>query len=127
MPAQDCADQEESRMRIAAPLFAKTVAIAMAFLFGLAMGIAGSLDNALLGRWQASDKPWHIEFQANGIIYMSTIGPAKRRTYRLDSSDIVWINMEGGGGFKAAVSMPNANVMILTDADRSFTQFRKVP
>jgi hypothetical protein len=98
-----------------------------ALLISVFVGAQGSLLGSLVGRWEATDRPWHIEFQANGSIAMSTIGAPKTGTYRLDTNNVLWVELQSGQRFTAKVSMAGRDQMTLSDPDGSFTRLRKVP
>lgn len=87
----------------------------------------GALDSAILGEWQATDRPWHIMFRADKTIGMSTIGPLKLGTYRLDSNGTLWVDMQNGQHFRAAVRMPSHDQINLADPDGTLTSFQRVP
>jgi len=102
------------------------VGVAIAALLMALSTIACSQQSSILGRWQATDRPWNIEFLSNGTIYMSTIGPAKKGTYRVDSNSVLFVDLDDGGRFKATISQPSSDELVLTDQDRTFTRFRRV-
>src|SRR5262249_6130881 len=87
---------------------------------------AATAVSALLGKWEATDRPWHIEFATSGVIRMSTIGPVRIGTYRLDTDGTLWVQMADGQKLKANVKLVNQDKLVLTDPDGSFTSFRRV-
>src|SRR5215831_3058964 len=73
----------------------------MASLIGVphAQGLvvtAAAADRGILGTWEATDRPWRIEFAPDGVIRMSTRGPAKTGTYRLDAEGTLSVRMDTG-------------------------------
>jgi hypothetical protein len=87
---------------------------------------AGTADRGILGAWEATDRPWHIEFAADGVIRMSTLGPAKTGSYRLDAKGILWVRMDNGRDYKAQLKMVHQDQLLLMNQDGSFTTFRRV-
>jgi hypothetical protein len=85
----------------------------------------GAVATEMLGQWQAIDRPWHIVFRPDHSIGMSTIGPMRRGSYRLDSDDQLWVDMQDGGRFKAKVSIPAHDRMNLVNPDGESISFQR--
>lgn len=81
-----------------------------------------SLDSALVGQWQATDIPWHIQFQVGGRCVMSTVFSPKACRYRLDGNMLL-IDTQDGQHFKTTATMPSHDRLDLTDADGSVRRF----
>lgn len=74
----------------------------------------------------ATNRPWNIAFRSDGTIFMSTIGPAKSGSYRVDAGAVLLVHMDDGERFKAAISLPRPDQLVLTDDDGAFTTFQRV-
>ncbi|MBO0733672.1 MAG: hypothetical protein J2P49_05005 [Methylocapsa sp.] len=69
----------------------------------------------IAGEWQASHKPWRIEFKPDNTI-VSIAGPAAadpsakgKGTYKVDYFGTLWVTLDDGRTYKATLSpeMPN--------------------
>jgi hypothetical protein len=90
------------------------------------VGKAATADRGILGTWEATERRWRIEFATDGVIRMSTRGPAKTGTYRLDAEGILWVQMDTGRDYKAQLKMVHQDQLLLMNHDGSFTTFRRV-
>jgi hypothetical protein len=89
----------------------------------------------IIGHWQAVDKPWTINFSANGVfdfksgtIVMSTVGPPKSGRYRIetdkhDEYPTLIVDMNDGTHFKASIAM-YGNELLLIDSGQTTTFHR---
>jgi hypothetical protein len=79
-------------------------------------GPPAALSRGIVGTWQATDRPFTIEFFPNGSIRMTTIGPAKTGSYRLDSMGTLMIQLEDGKRLQSTARVTGEQ-LTLTDAD----------
>jgi hypothetical protein len=87
---------------------------------------AATADRDLLGTWEATDRPWRIEFAPDGVIRMSTRGRAKTGTYRLDAKGILWVRMDTGREYTSQLKLVHQDQLQLIHQNGSLTTFRRV-
>jgi hypothetical protein len=92
---------------------------------GLVVKVA-TADRGILGTWEATDRPWHIEFAPEGVIRMRTHGPAKTGTYRLDARGILWVQMDNGQDYRAPLKLVHQDQLLIMKSDGSIITFRRV-
>jgi hypothetical protein len=66
-----------------------------------------------------------MEFTRDGMVRMSTIGPAKPGKYQLDTANNLTIHMADGRRFRAKVRITGER-LVLIDPDGTFTTFTRV-
>ena len=66
---------------------------------------AATADRGILGTWEATDRRWRVEFAPDGVLRMSTRGPAKTGTYRLDAKGILWVRMDTGREYTSQLQL----------------------
>src|ERR1700719_2335782 len=87
------------------------------------------VDIPIVGEWQASAKPWHIVFRPDKTLVSST-SPSQsgRGTYSLDYYGTLWVKLNNGKIYSAALAAENPNRFDLIESDTLVpTVFEKVP
>lgn len=85
----------------------------------------GPLNNEIIGQWQATDRPFHLELRSSGNCEMSTIGSPTSCTFRI-MDNVLYIDTQNGGRFKAAARMLGHDRLELRDPDGSTTIFNRI-
>lgn len=106
----------------------KTVSLLaiIAFAFLISSVRAEDIAKAIIGKWAATDRVWHIEFKPDGTLLMSTSGSPKPGVYEFYPDGTLWITMQSGSHFRTKASLLPSGHLVLTDADGSFVEFRRV-
>ena len=87
------------------------------------------VDIPLVGEWQAPGKPWRIVFRPDKTLVSSTSpsqsGPG---TYSVDYFGTLWVKLNNGKIYSAALAAENPNRFDLIESDTLVpTVFEKVP
>ncbi|MGH6794360.1 MAG: hypothetical protein ACREDH_03980 [Methylocella sp.] len=95
------------------------------------------VDIPIVGEWQARGKPWRIEFRQDKTLVSATspsppsasqAGASATGTYSVDYYGTLWVKLNNGKIYSAAVTEQSPNRFDLIESDTLVpTVFEKVP